>query len=139
MWWNPPIMWAGNKCLHNEGEMLQSFLSLALCIHAKVRSPACFFTVSPEEVTVSAPPSVDCCATVCIFRSEQPHSRQLKFTFKRALINVAGCALSAVYNNNMAANRAEPSLRVHSCTSQRELQRKPPASQRIPRRAFVLH
>lgn len=49
----------------------------------------------------------------------QPHSPQLKFTPKRALINLASCAFSAVYNNNRAANRAQPSMRTHSCTSQR--------------------
>lgn len=77
---------------------------------------------------MSAPPSAEFCETVCIFRYEQPRSLQLKLTPKRALINVADCAFSAVYNNNMAANREETSLRAQSCTSQRELQRKPPAS-----------
>lgn len=42
----------------------------------------------------------------------QPHSLQLKLTPKRALINVAGCALSAFYYNNTATNRAEPRLRL---------------------------
>lgn len=90
----------------------------------------------------------------------QPHSLLLKFTPTQALINLASCALNAVYNNNIAANRAEPSMQTHThthertCThahthtSQRDRERggggekertsEEAPSQRIPRRAFVL-
>lgn len=44
----------------------------------------------------------------------QPHSRLLKFTPTQALINLASCALNAVYNNNIAANRAELSVQAHT-------------------------
>ncbi len=67
----------------------------------------------------------------------QPHSLLLKFTPTQALINLASCALNAVYNNNIAANRAVPGVQTHTHTHththilprerERELQRKPPA------------
>lgn len=50
----------------------------------------------------------------------QPHSLQLKFTPTQALINLASCALNAVYNNNSAANRAEPSTQKNAHTFPRE-------------------
>lgn len=82
----------------------------------------------------------------------QPHSLLLKFTPTQALINLASCALNAVYNNNIAANRAEPSMQTHTHTHAHTSQRdreggrggekertsEEAPSQRIPRRAFVL-
>lgn len=46
----------------------------------------------------------------------QPHSWLLKFTPTQALINLASCALNAVYSNNIVANRAQPSLHTHTHT-----------------------
>lgn len=50
----------------------------------------------------------------------QTHSLQLKFTPMQALINLASCALNAVYNNNSAANRAEPSTQTHTHFPEKE-------------------
>lgn len=82
-----------------------------------------FLAVSPEKETASASTAVRLFAYL---DTRSSRSLRLKFTPTRALINLASCALSIVDNNNMAANRAEPSMRTHSCASQRELQRKPP-------------
>lgn len=58
----------------------------------------------------------------------QPHSRLLKFTPTQALINLASCALNAVYNNNIAANRAEccvQAKRTHTHFRQRNFRGSP--------------
>lgn len=49
----------------------------------------------------------------------QPHSLLLKFTPTQALINLASCALNAVYNNNIVANRAQPSVQAHTLPRER--------------------
>lgn len=54
----------------------------------------------------------------------QPHSLLLKFTPTQALINLASCALNAVYNNNIVANRAEPSVQAHTLPRERGRGRK---------------